>query len=159
MFRDMGCGQRGFTVVFGRSARSGFTLIEMMIVVVVVAILAVLVLPSYQGYVMKARRTDAKAALTTAAQSLERYATENPGTGYTNATVSDTSGPTVVAKRTTDDGHYLLTVSGKTVTTFVLSATPQNSQLNDVCKTFTLNQRGERDVSADATKPARECWQ
>jgi type IV pilus assembly protein PilE len=159
MFRDRGCGLRGFTVVPRRSARSGFTLIELMIVVVVVAILAVLVLPSYQGYVMKARRTDAKAALTTAAQSLERFATENPVRGYTDATVSDTSGATVVAKRTTDDGHYLLIPSGQTVTTYVLSATPQNSQLNDACKTFTLNQRGDRGVSADATKPARECWQ
>ena len=142
-----------------RTAQSGFTLIELMIVVVVVAILAVLVLPSYQGFVLKARRTDAKAALTTASQSLERYATENPGTGYTNATVSDISGPTVVAKSTTDDGHYVLTVTGKTVTTFLLSAAPQNAQLSDACKTFTLNQRGERNVAGGATKTAQECWQ
>lgn len=139
--------------------RRGFTLIEMMIVVVVIAILAVLVLPSYQGVVMKARRTDAKTALTTASQTLERYSTENPLTGYANATVSDTAGATVIARATTDDGHYRLTLTDKTATGYVLSAVPQGAQANDGCKTFTLNQRGERGVSADATRSARDCWQ
>lgn len=139
----------------------GFTLIELMIIVVVIAILAVLVLPSYQGVVMKARRTDAKTALTTAAQTLERYSTENPVAGYGTATVNDVAGPTVIAKATTDDGYYRLVLSDKTATTYVLSAVPisPGPQTNDACKTFTLNQRGERGVSADATKPARECWQ
>ena len=142
-----------------RLAQGGFTLIELMIVLVVVAILAVIVLPSYQGAVMKARRTDAKAALTTAAQSLERFATENPTAGYSTATVSDTPASSVVAKRTTDNAHYLLTLDPKAVATFVLSAAPQGAQANDGCKSFTLNQRGERGVSADATKSAQECWQ
>ena len=141
------------------AAQAGFTLIEMMIVVVVIAILAVIVLPSYQGVVMKARRTDAKAALTTAAQTLERYSTENATTGYANATISDTAGATVVARSSTENGHYLLTIGNKTASTYVLSAAPQGGQANDGCKTFTLNQRGERGVSADATKTAQECWQ
>ena len=74
-----------------------------MIVVAIVAILAVIVVPSYQSYVLKARRTDAKAALTTAAQMLERYATEHPKDGYKvlnlgNAGVPDKS----------ENGHYEL---------------------------------------------------
>jgi type IV pilus assembly protein PilE len=145
--------------MFRDAAQRGFTLIELMIILVIVAILAVLVLPSYQGVVMKARRTDAKAALTTAAQSLERYSTENPVTGYANATVNDVAGPTVISRATTDDAHYRLTLTDKTATAYVLSAVPQGAQANDGCRTFTLNQRGERGVSADATKPARECWQ
>ncbi len=58
------------------------TLIELMIVVFVVALLAAVALPAYQGSVRKARRAEAKAALTTCAQRLERYYTEN--NSYTN---------------------------------------------------------------------------
>lgn len=142
-----------------RAAGSGFTLVEVMVVVVVVAILSMIALPTYQDAVRKARRTDAKAALTTAAQSLERYATENASTGYSTATLSNTSGATVVARASTDNGYYSLTLDPKAATTYVLSATPQGTQADDGCKSFTLNQRGERGVSADATKSAQECWQ
>lgn len=51
----------------------GFTLIELMIAVAVVAILAAIAYPSYIDHVRKARRADAKAALTEAAQKLEAY--------------------------------------------------------------------------------------
>ena len=135
------------------------TIAVLAVVVVIVAILAVIVLPSYQSVVMKARRTDAKTALTTASQTLERFATENAATGYANATVSNTAGPTVVAKTSTENNHYSLTLTDKTATTYLLSAAPQGPQANDGCKTFTLNQRGERGVSADATKTPQECWQ
>jgi len=135
--------------------RSGFTLIELMIVVVVVAILAVLVLPSYQSYVLKARRTDAKAALTSAAQMLERFSTENAATGYSTATL----GATGVFPNRSENGHYALTLTNRTASTYTLNAAPQGPQANDACKTFTLNQRGERGVSADATRTWQECWQ
>lgn len=51
----------------------GFTLIEVMIVVVIVAILATVAIPSYQDSVRKTRRADAKEALTRIAALQERY--------------------------------------------------------------------------------------
>lgn len=144
----------------GRRARAhGFTLLELMIVVAIVAILAAVVLPSYQSYVLKARRTDAKAALTALAQTLERFATENANNGgYTNASLSNTPGANVVAPASTENGHYTLSFRSKSATAYVLAATPQGAQANDLCKTFTLDNQGVRGL-IDSTKPAQECWQ
>jgi type IV pilus assembly protein PilE len=139
-----------------RRAR-GFTLIEMMIVVVVIALLGAVALPSYQRSVAKARRADAKAALSTAAQMMERYSTENPVAGYSTATLSSTAGPTVVYKNRSDNGNYALSLSGLAVMTFTLNATPLSSQAADPCGTFTLNERGDRGVTG-GTRSATECW-
>ena len=135
----------------------GFTLIEMMIAVVVIALLGAVALPAYQRSVAKARRADAKAALSTAAQMMERYSTENPVTGYSNATLSNTAGPTVVYKTRSDNGNYALSLSGLAVMAFTLNATPLGSQTADPCGTFTLNERGDRGVTG-GTRPATECW-
>jgi type IV pilus assembly protein PilE len=142
-----------------RAPARGFTLLELMIVVAIIAILAAVVLPSYQSYVLKARRTDAKAALTALAQTLERFATENANNGgYNNATVSNTPGTNVVARASTENGHYTLAFRSKSATAYVLAATPQGAQANDLCKTFTLDNQGVRGL-IDSTKPVQECWQ
>ena len=51
---------------------SGFTLIEVMIVVALIALLATIAMPSYQDSIRKSRRADAKAALVQLAQFMER---------------------------------------------------------------------------------------
>jgi type IV pilus assembly protein PilE len=129
----------------------GFTLLELLIVVVLIALLASVALPSYQGSVAKARRADARAALTTAAQMLERWYTENAATGYANATLA------AVYRTTSENGHYVLSLPVKTTNTFTLNATPVGTQAGDGCGTFTLDQAGVRGVSG-GTKTAAECW-
>jgi type IV pilus assembly protein PilE len=71
-----------------RSPVAGFTLIEMMIVVVVVAILAAVALPSYQDYVTRSKIVEAKANLADMRTRMEQYFLDNrayPG-GCTAAT-------------------------------------------------------------------------
>jgi len=74
------------TASSARRPVQGFTLIELMITVAVIALLATIALPSYRGYVVRANRTDAQQTLLRAAQALERYYVTNGSSGYTGAT-------------------------------------------------------------------------
>lgn len=56
-----------------RKYMKGFTLIELMIVVVIVAILASVAIPSYTDYVKKARRTEARVALMSISAAMEKF--------------------------------------------------------------------------------------
>src|SRR5580704_3895466 len=55
------------------SASAGFTLVELLIVIVIATILATIAIPSYQAQIRKSRRTDAKTALLDLAAREERY--------------------------------------------------------------------------------------
>jgi type IV pilus assembly protein PilE len=56
-----------------RAHQIGFTLIELMVVVVIVAILAGIAYPSYREYVIQSRRSDAMNAITRTANQLEKF--------------------------------------------------------------------------------------
>ncbi len=77
----------------------GFTLIELLIAMVIVAILASIAIPSYQAYVLRSHRTDAKSALLDMASLEERFFSTNntysqtpTDLGYTGAVVPFTIG-------------------------------------------------------------------
>lgn len=55
----------------------GFTLLEVMIVIVIAGIFATVAYPSYQSSVTKARRAEGRAALMQLMQQQERYYTQN----------------------------------------------------------------------------------
>jgi type IV pilus assembly protein PilE len=132
------------------AAAAGFTLIEMMIVVALIAILAAIVLPSYQDSVRKARRMDARGALTNIAQLMERYNTEK--NTYLNATLG--SAATDLYPAVSENQHYTLALSGLGASTFTITATPAGGQASDPCGTYTLNQAGTRGAALSVD----QCW-
>ncbi len=132
---------------------SGFTLIELMIVVAIIAILAAVAYPSYRGFVMRSNRSDGKTALIRMAQNMERYFTVN------NTSVGGTLGsPPPVAtdvwgSTVSPDGFYTLSiVAGATpATQYTAQAVAQGTQVQDTqCATLTLDQAGVKTPAA--------CW-
>lgn len=104
---------RSLTLKFNR----GFTLIELMIVVVGIAILAAMAIPSYQTYTRKANAAFAQQEILKLADQLERHKTRN--FSYKNFT------PSTI---TLDRGGYTITVTDDTTTGNALNSTATNGQ-------------------------------
>lgn len=140
-------------------AARGFTLIEVMIVVVIMGILAAVVIPSYQESVMKTRRAEGKAALTDLANRMERFYVD---TGAYPTALGTGAGQLNVTT-TTEKGWYILGIAARTNTTYVIKATPQNAQAtkDTVCATYAMDQtgrKGELSGTTVSTTDAATCW-
>jgi type IV pilus assembly protein PilE len=114
----------------------GFTLIEVMITVAIVAILAAVAVPSYNRYVLKSGRTEAFAAMAAVQQAQERWRANKPA--YT-ANLSDLG----IAGTTSPSGYYNLAFTSGTVTstgyTLTATAAAGKRQTGDTgCTTLTL---------------------
>lgn len=132
--------------------QKGFTLLELMVVVAIVAILTAIAVPSYRNYVMKARRATAATCIEQAAQFLERYYTTN--LTYVGAPNPAQCGPDLAGFYTIS---FATAPAAATPRAYTLQIVPQNAQTNDKCGTLTLNARGQRGQSGSGATEA-ECW-
>jgi type IV pilus assembly protein PilE len=139
--------------------QKGFTLIEVMIVVVIVAILAAVAIPSYQDSVRKTRRADAKEGLMRIAALQERYFFTNNRYGeLKDLGLTATSGCN--AKIDSQEGFYEIQLANCGTTSFEIQATAVGAQLSDTrCRTFTLNHVGRKTAKeSGGAMNTDTCW-
>jgi len=132
----------------------GFTLIELMITLGILAIVASIAFPAYTGYVMLANRSEGKIALNEIAMAQERFfGNNNSYTANLSLLAGFAADPVM-----TDKGLYsIASVAGATgniLTSFTLTATPQGSQTGDSCTSITLTSTGIKG----GLPTKSDCW-
>lgn len=135
---------------------SGFTLIELMIVVVVIALLSAIAIPSYTSYMLKSRRIDGVSFLTEVASEQIRFSSENNRFATTMAEL----GYGDAATADSEEGFYTVSIATSNGNqSYVLTATPlaNGPQAKDTeCGVLTLNSSKQKTVSGTATPT--DCW-
>lgn len=141
----------------------GFTLIELMMAIVIVAILAAIAYPSYTAQVRESRRAEGQGLLLDTAQALERcralYGAYNSPNCNVVATI--TGGNTVLS----EEGFYAVSANaGPDNRTFQLQAVPQLA--DPECETLRIDQFGNKCINLGGADKclsagdvdAQECW-
>lgn len=143
----------------------GFTLPELLIVMVVAALLVAVALPSYRSYMMRAYRADARLVMLEASQWLERhytmsqsYALSTQGTAIDSAALTAAGLGKAPKGSSGSNVRYNISFSaGPTATGYTLQAVPTGAQAGDTrCGTLTLTNLQVRGVSG--TDSVEQCW-
>jgi type IV pilus assembly protein PilE len=139
-------------------AFAGFTLIEMMITVAIIAILAAVATPTYQQYMMRAYRADAQASLNLANAFMQRVRTEQ-GSFRPGGVVPTLPAP-MQKSPSQGEVRYAIAVSNVTATTYTLSATPSSSiSAREYCGALTIDHTGKKEFTGTASNATlKNCW-
>lgn len=140
-----------------RNKQKGFTLIELMIVVAIIAILAGVAYPSYQEFVKRSRRVEGQTLLSDAAARLERWRAQN-GSYMAAYTPTDIAKLKLPYGSKSEHGYYALKISGD-LTSYTLTAERASLQTSDSkCGDFTLDSAGSKGMVAGTPGTVADCW-
>lgn len=141
-----------------RQDSRGFTLVEVMVAVVIIAVLTAIALPSFTSQLRKARRADGVGALMALQLAQEKYRADCPSFATTLATPATSCDGRIAIAGTSPDGYYTLALSGVSSTAYTATATPVagSSQASDSACSPAISVA----VSAGSASygPANTCW-
>lgn len=121
----------------------GVTFLELMIVVAILGVLSMIALPSYNEYLNRSRRSEARESLSDFAARQEQFFTDNKRYATTIGELRRAAA--------TENGYYIISITSVSTFAYELTATAQGSQANDTkCATMTLTSRRSRTPG--------ECW-
>jgi len=122
---------------------AGFTLVELIVAVAIIAILASIALPSYEETLQRSRRSEAREALSDFAARQEQFYLDNKTYSTTISALGRSA--------TTENGYYVISIPSANALTYTLRATAQAPQNKDTeCAAIDVTSRGNRS-------PA-DCW-
>ena len=141
-----------------RTRTRGFTLIELMIVLVVIAVLAAVALPSYQTYVIRAKRTQAQQVMQDIANREEQfrldartYTSTLTGSNSLNFTIPTDVTPNYTVTVVVNTGNYC-DASAVVVPSYVISAAPVSGSTQAGDGTMCLDSAGNKTPAAKWTR-------
>lgn len=168
--RDCGASSGGMSMIdaASRGRPKGFTLIDLMVAVAVVAILSVIAYPGYTEAVRKMRRAEARAALMQLMQQEERYYSQTGS--YMPFTSASTNANAMkfrwwIGASATGSAYEIkgaICGAGESTSTCImLTATPGTANVNSsyrdpVCGSLILNSYGIK--STDPSTDSPKCW-
>lgn len=123
----------------------GFTIIELMVTMAIIAILVAVALPAYNGATRKAARSEAKAVLMNMVAKQQQMLLDTRSYADTLAKLKITVPPSVSSRY-----DFTVTLGTAVVPGFTATATPKGDQTQDTCPALTINEQG--------VKLPANCW-
>jgi type IV pilus assembly protein PilE len=146
-------------ILSSRAHAAGFTLIELMITIAVVAILATLGSVSYRSQIIRTNRTEAKMALLRVQTGQEKFFLQNHR--YADvAELAKTPPEGLGIPLTTEHGYYAVALTSADDVSYTATATAAGTQLDDEqCASFSIDNTGKRmATSRNAVDMTAACW-
>jgi type IV pilus assembly protein PilE len=134
---------------------AGFTLIELMITVAIIAILVAVAMPSYEGYLRKSRRADAQSFAQEVVARQQHFMLDRRAfaDSITNAPAAGGLGMTVPANVSEFYAVTMVVDNAAAPPTLTITATPSGKQAYDPCGALSIDQRGVKAAAGTG-----KCW-
>jgi type IV pilus assembly protein PilE len=139
---------------------AGFTLIELMVALAVVAITMMIAASSYRNYLRRGHRSEAVQALLAVAVEQEKFHLANGRYGDRLDAAAGENPPGLPVASRTPGGHYVLAVPTASAAEFRLVATAAGNGGDPSCTTLSIDESGRRAATdARGADSTARCWQ